>query len=242
LGWDWRDHAAYQVAVQSILTHTPGPLFIEPIYGAKLRPEVYWRSYRVDSLGQMWDGIDGKPFSSDFSFARFAVPIIEDHTAGGPVIYMDPDVLVKADLRDLVAAADPRASVSVVKHDHKPTETTKMGGLLQTRYERKNWSSVMVFNPELCEGLTPFALNNWSGQALHAMHWAYDIGELPAAWNWLEGSDDPDAEAFIIHYTRGTPDMVTKKMRDEDAWWYTLHEAAESGDIPHAPPDTIVKL
>ena len=46
----------------------------------------------------------------------------------------------------LFALADDQFAVMVVKHDHQPTETTKMDGQLQTVYARKNWSSVILWN------------------------------------------------------------------------------------------------
>jgi hypothetical protein len=224
IGWDQRDIAAYERCVRSLTRHSSAKLQIDPLRDWDLRRKrVYWRSYIVDGEGQKHDGRDGKPFSTDFSFTRFCVPLLEDY-ADEWVLFCDPDMLWRADVAELIALIDPTKAVMCVKHNHKPTEVEKMGGVVQTVYPRKNWSSLMLMNPSKCTGLTKYAVNNQSGTWLHGMLWAQDemIGGLPEEWNYLCGWSDPEEikSPKIVHFTRGTPDM--EGCEDEEyaaEWW-----------------------
>ena len=216
IGYDPIDAKAYEVAEKSLLKHASIPLQIERVWDRDLRKTgIYWRPYRVSDgkaegeiNGQMYDLLDGKPFSTAFSFTRFAVPIIANTTDW--VLFMDPDMLVRADIAELLEMADETCAIMCVKHDHDPDERVKMGReRLQTRYVRKNWSSLMLMRPDKCRNVTQFVLNNWSGADLHALRFVSDeqIGGLPESWNWLEGWSNPALDPKIVHYTRGTPDM-----------------------------------
>lgn len=209
VGYDVKDDKAYQVLCQSIYAHTKDPVEIIPIKDHELRwKKLFWRSYRVNEDGQMWDDRDGKPFSTMFSFTRFCVPMMNDFRDEW-VIFMDADMMVRDDIGELFDAADRSKAVNVVQHRHEPNEKTKMGGLVQTLYERKNWSSLMVMNTARCKGLDPYTVNNMPGAYLHGMKWTPDdqIGSLPESWNWLEGWSSPTISPRNVHFTRGTPDM-----------------------------------
>jgi len=96
----------------------------------------------------------------------------------------------------------------VVKHDHVPRETVKFLGEAQSKYEKKNWSSVMLMNCERCTALTPEFVNTASGLELHQFKWLGTdelIGEIPSAWNHLVGYDPPRADAALVHFTIGGP-------------------------------------
>src|SRR6185436_20271556 len=95
-------------------------------------------------------------------------------------------------------------AVQVVKHHHVPREQTKFLGATQTKYEKKNWSSVMLMNCERCTALTPEFVNAASGLELHQFKWLDSddlIGEIPPAWNHLVGYDPPRADAALVHFT-----------------------------------------
>jgi hypothetical protein len=209
IGTDPKDALAYHVLTESLYAHTKEALEIIPIHEHELRwQKKYWRSYRVDDAGQMWDDRDGKPFSSLFSFTRFCVPMMNEFRDEW-VVFMDPDMMFRADIAELIDLVNPSKAVNVVKHEHIPAEKTKMGGLAQTLYARKNWSSLMVMNTARCKGLDPYTVNNMPGYYLHALSWVGDdeIGSLPEAWNWLEGWSSPKITPLNVHFTRGTPDM-----------------------------------
>jgi hypothetical protein len=107
----------------------------------------------------------------------------------------------------------------VVKHEHIPTEQTKMDNQVQTTYNRKNWSSVILWNLEhpAHKRLSLEMVNELPGRDLHRFCWLEDgeIGDLPLAWNYLVGVD-PDSEVDLgikpklLHYTLGTPELGIK--------------------------------
>lgn len=210
VGFDARDRVAFEVAKASIRSeHLTQDVEIVPLYDWELRyRKLYWRSYFVDERGQRWDNKDGKPFSTDFSFTRFCVPMLEEF-GDEVVMFVDPDVMFRADIHELFDLWDDKFGVMCVKHKHRPAEAEKMAGLLQTSYKRKNWSSLMLIKPSRCQTLTPYLVNNATGSQLHAMTWIANelIGSLPVAWNWLEGASDPNIDPKMVHFTRGTPDL-----------------------------------
>ena len=82
--------------------------------------------------------------STEFSFTRFLVPYLSDYT--GWSLFCDCDMLMLDDIAKLWALRDDRYAVQVVKHDHKPRESIKFLKQPQSKYEKKNWSSVILFN------------------------------------------------------------------------------------------------
>lgn len=211
IGWDKKNFMAYEVCARSILKHANTDVEIIPLHEWKLRHnKKYWRSYLLDESGQMVDRADRSKFSTDFSFTRFLIPALEEYRDEW-VLYIDSDMLFRANISELFACIDHSKAVMCVKHQHQPFESSKMYGLKQTYYQRKNWSSLMLFNPSKCTGLTLYAVNNWSGESLHGMQWIDEalIGELPIEWNYLVGYTDPSTvlDPKLVHFTLGTPDM-----------------------------------
>ena len=159
----------------------------------------------VDKRGQMYDLPSNAPCSTEFAASRFLVPIL---CQTGWALFVDCDVLFMANPFDLMKYADPEKAVMVVKHNHFGTGL-KMAGMQQTAYQRKNWSSVMLFN---CDNpanrrLSIRDVNERPGRDLHAFYWLHDseIGQLPEQWNWLVGvQEKPDAPK-IAHFTQGGP-------------------------------------
>jgi lipopolysaccharide biosynthesis glycosyltransferase len=221
IGWDGRDAAAYEVCRHSLLRHASVDVQVIPLKDWQLRNgKNYWRPYKVDESGQRWDDRDGKPFSTDFSFTRFMLPILNERRDEW-VLYGDPDQLWLGDIAELFELVDPEKAVMCVQHDHRPSERGKMGGLTQTVYRRKNWSSLMLINTAKCELLTPYRINNMTGSWLHGMDWIEDnkIGSLPEEWNWLDGWSAEDITPKLIHFTRGTPDLPgNENAKFADLW------------------------
>ena len=222
IGYDKKNALAYEVCVASLITHATIPLEIIPVKDWILRRDkLFWRSYLVDEKGQHVDRSDRSAFSTDFSFTRFCIPALADYTDNW-VLFIDSDILFRADIGKVIALLDQEHSVFCVKHEHKAYEESKMFGLKQTYYRRKNWSSFMFINPARCTGLTPYAVNNWSGESLHAMLWVADdlIGGLPKRWNYLLNCMEPIEDPAVVHFTLGTPDMLpeTQKCRWTSEW------------------------
>ena len=116
----------------------------------------------------------------------------------------------------------------VVKHNHIPKETVKFLGEPQSKYEKKNWSSVMLFNNDKCRALTPEYVNQASGLELHQFKWlAGDdlIGALPDCWNHLVGYSSPRQDASLVHYTLGGPYFDPYRDCEYSKEWFAERDA-----------------
>ena len=217
IGYDAREHMAFDVCRHSIAKRTSIATRIEPLVQQQLRERgLYRRSHHVlDRI--MYDDQDGKPFSTEFAFTRFLVPELCNFE--GWALFCDSDVLFLCDPAEILETRDEPYAVMVVKHNHLPEESVKMDGQLQEAYRRKNWSSMVLWN---CghpsnRGLDHGLVNNADGAFLHAFGWLKDveIGTLPETYNWLAGvspTTDYGREMMtlmtppkVIHYTNGGP-------------------------------------
>ena len=176
IGFDPRETIAFHVLSQSIHARASQPVSITPIMLSQLKLLM---TRERDSLQ-----------STDFSFSRFLTPHLCDYK--GWAVFMDCDMLVLDDIVNLWNLRDDSYAVQVVKHNHIPKEDTKFLSAPQTRYEKKNWSSVMLLNCSKCKALTPEYVNSASGLELHRFHWLdgdHLIGDIPHAWNHLVAYD-----------------------------------------------------
>jgi len=194
IGFDTRESVAFHVLSQSIHARASQPVSIAPIMLSQLH-------------GLMTRARDPLQ-STDFSFSRFLTPFLCDYQ--GWAVFMDCDMLVLDDIVKLWGLRDENYAVQVVKHDHIPKEDTKFLGSAQTRYEKKNWSSVMLLNCAKCKMLTPDYVNTASGLDLHRFHWLdgdHLIGDIPHSWNHLVAYDPskPTTEISNLHFTSGGP-------------------------------------
>lgn len=209
IGYDWREREAYEVCKYSLERHSSIPLEIEPL--SSVHPyynrDFYWKG------NQRFDRVDNQPFSTDFSFARFLVPIIMGYR--GVALFVDCDFLFRSDVKELFDMVEEYdKAVHVVQHDYFPSAIQKMDKMEQTRYPRKNWSSIVLWNcghrahgrvgPE--KGINGEKVNNYQGIWLHSFSWLEmkEIGALPPEWNYLVGNcktENPKA----VHFTEGGP-------------------------------------
>ena len=188
IGFDQVEAVAYHALCQSIIETATQPVSITPVKKSML--PMYKRQY------------DDRQ-SNEFSFTRFLVPYLCDYE--GWALFIDCDMMFRADVSELWNLRDNSKSVQVVKHDYTPTTQRKFLGAIQYRYPRKNWSSVMLFNCEKCKRLTPEYVNTASAADLHRMEWADSIGGLPYEWNHLVGEYAPNPDARLVHWTIGGP-------------------------------------
>ena len=192
IGFDPREAVAYTVLANSIHARATQPVSIAPLMLSQLQAVLTRERHPLQS--------------TDFSFSRFLTPYLSGYA--GWSVFMDCDMLMLDDIASLWALRDDRYAVMVVKHDHVPKETKKFLGEPQTKYEKKNWSSVMLFNNAKCHALTPKYVNTASGLELHQFKWLADdtlIGALPDRWNHLVGYNARRADAALVHYTLGGP-------------------------------------
>ena len=192
IGYDTREAIAFSVLSHSIHTRASQPVSIAPVMLSQLE-HVFRRERNALQ-------------STEFSFSRFLTPYLCGYE--GWAIFTDCDMLMLDDVAKLWALRDERYAVQVVKHMHVPKEDVKFLGAVQTKYEKKNWSSVMLMNCARCKALTPEYVNRASGLELHQFKWLegdHLIGELPPRWNHLVGYDAPDPRAGLAHFTIGGP-------------------------------------
>ena len=124
----------------------------------------------------------------------------------GWALFMDCDMLMFEDVAELWRMRDDSKAIQVCKHDYTPKEDTKFLGQVQTKYEKKNWSSVMLMNCKKCTTLTPDYVNKAKGLELHQFKWLegdHLIGDLPLEWNWLVGEYEYKDDVKNVHYTKG---------------------------------------
>ena len=196
VGYDTREDIAYQVCKHSIISKQPGA-DVKPLKQQELR-EAGWYTRPVDKLA-----------STEFTFTRFLIPELTNFE--GWALFMDCDMILTTDIKELFNQADDRYAVMCVHHDYKVQEGFKMDGQKQTVYPRKNWSSVVLWN---CghpsnKVVTTDLVNDekTTGKYLHRFSWLKDeeIGELDHTWNYLVGVYDDIKKPNLIHYTEGGP-------------------------------------
>lgn len=192
IGYDPREAAAFSVLSYSIHARSSQPISITPLMLSELKGVLTRERHPLQS--------------TDFSFSRFLTPYLSDYR--GWSVFMDCDMLMLDDIAKLHALRDERYAVMVVKHDHVPKESRKFLDQPQTPYQKKNWSSVMLFNNARCRALTPEYVNAASGLELHQFKWLGNddlVGALPEYWNHLVGYNPPRKRVSLVHYTLGGP-------------------------------------
>ena len=195
IGYDEREATAYEVLKFSIERTASKPVQVLPLKKDILEHmEMYTRQSEIIK-GQPYDTIDGRPFSTDFSFSRFLIPALNMYQGKALFEICDMDYY----------------PLWCVHHKYEPEHKTKMDGKEQHIYPRKNWSSLMMFNcgHDYNKRLTPEVVNTHTGRWLHSFGWLpdkeADIGQIPEEWNWLDGHSDPDLNAKNVHFTTGGP-------------------------------------
>lgn len=214
IGYDPREAAAWHVLAHSIVSRCSMPVSIHPLALAGLQGLITRERNPLQS--------------TDFAFSRFLTPYLAGFD--GWAVFMDCDMLVLDDFANLWNLRDERYAVQVVKHDYTPKTETKFLGQPQTKYEKKNWSSVMLMNATKCKTLTPDYVNTATGLELHRFHWLEDeslIGEIPQRWNFLVGEYDPIDPSDIsnLHFTLGGPYFDAYRDCDYAAQWFAEREA-----------------
>ena len=207
IGFDPREAVAFSVLAYSIQARASSPVAITPVMLSQLS-DVYTREKHPLQ-------------STEFSFSRFLTPHLSGYSEWS--VFMDCDMLMLDDIAKLFALRDERYAVMVVKHEHLPRESVKFLDQPQTKYEKKNWSSVMLFNNARCRVLTPEYVAGASGLELHQFKWLQSddlIGELPAHWNHLVGYDRPQTGASLVHYTLGGPYFSEYRTCEYAAEWF----------------------
>lgn len=234
IGHDSREAVASYVAAHSIRKRTDSLLKINYMKHRDLRAcGAFARPWMIDgATGDFTDLIDGKPFTTEFSHTRFLVPSLMGYK--GWALFIDADMLFLSDVEKLFALAEPRYAIQCVKHMHQPQQNAmKMDGRLQLQYNRKNWSSFVLWNCShpANKKLTAERVNFMKGRDLHAFAWLRDdeIGALPFTYNYISGVSPKLARERgnmpdVIHYTEGGPWFETCKEVPYAQTWLDEYE------------------
>jgi hypothetical protein len=212
IGYDPREALAFSVLAYSIHARASQPVSVTPLMLSQLKGLMTRERHPLQS--------------TDFSFSRFLTPHLSEFT--GWSVFLDSDMLVLDDIANLWALRDDRYAVMVVKHDHVPREERKFLNEPQTPYQKKNWSSVMLFNNARCRALTPEYVNTASGLDLHQFKWLGDdnlIGALPDRWNHLVGCNPPRRDVSLVHHTLGGPYFDECRDAEYAAEWHNEFKA-----------------
>jgi hypothetical protein len=220
IGWDPREAHAWSVAMSSLTRRLSQFIPAHALCLSDMVKRGLYTRATERRDGRLWDTISDAPMATEHACARFLTPHLAKE---GWALFMDGDVLVRGDLAPLFDELDPAMAVYCVKHRYEPGEGLKMDGQIQTRYARKNWSSVMVFNCDhpANEALTVDLINAAPGRELHAFCWLQDdlIGELSPAYNHLVGHTVVSHNPVVVHFTEGLPDMAGYEHVDfADEW------------------------
>lgn len=220
IGYDRVETVAYHVLSHSIISRSSLPVAITPINQRNLKGH-YWRPR-------------GEFDSNEFSNSRWLVPHLMDFD--GWAIWMDADMLMLEDIAELWEQRDDRYAVMVKKHNHQPNEDIKFLGQQQTKYNRKNWSSLVMFNCAKCTPLTKYVVNTSPGLWMHQFQWLPDdqIGEIHGNWNLLVGYDKPVRDPKLVHYTTLGPwhDREGNTPIDYRGEWEREYQDMLDGDNP----------
>ena len=217
IGYDNKERVAYNVLSHSIIQNSTKPVAITPIALNNLKDDFVRERNNLSS--------------TEFSFSRFMIPHLMNYQ--GWALFMDCDMLMFEDIAELWRMRDDSKAIQVCKHDYTPKEDTKFLGQVQTKYEKKNWSSFMLMNCKKCTTLTPDYVNKASGLELHQFKWLegdHLIGDLPLEWNWLVGEYEHKDDVNNVHYTKGGPWFEEYARCDySQDWFKNLEESNGSG-------------
>ncbi len=248
VGADVREPEALAVTIHSAVKAASRPLKPRVLWHQELRAAGYFnRPWRIDETGQFWDERDGKPFSVEFSHTRFLTPILAKEAGfKGWALFTDCDWLWLEDPYKLLAEVDDSKTVMVVPHNFAPTNAVKMDNRIQSRYSRKLWSALALWNLNSKKLPTIEMVNQADGGYLHRFEWLdqQDIGFVSEAWHWIAGhspttTDGVEAELAArplpinaIHFTDGPPvaAMTHRVPTPFDSFWLSVFRDTKSDE------------
>ena len=208
IGYDEGEKIAYHILAESIRRNSSQPVSITPLCLSNL-PD-FTREKQENQ-------------STDFAFSRFMIPHLRNYS--GFSIFMDCDMMFRGDIAELWSKRNFIYSVMCCKHDYEPKQD-KFRGAKNEKFEKKNWSSMMIMNNSLCHNLTPDYVNTATGLELHQFKWLPNddaIGTLDLEWNWLVGEYDYNPDAKNVHWTLGGPYFKEYQDSDYANEWFNLY-------------------
>lgn len=215
IGHEDRVTVGTHVFVQSVLDHARQPVEITPIT-------------RLATPGHA-EGTNA------FTARRFLVP----HLTGrkGWALFCDgADMLMRADINEVMQHASHRHAVMVAKHDYKTKHARKYRGTAMEAdnvdYPRKQWAAVMLFNCRhpIWVDWTPEKVGATPLLDLLQLNGLPDdlIADLPMEWNWLVDEHGENQDAKLIHFTAGVPAILAHASAPMAGEWFATQARAMS--------------
>jgi len=216
VGFDQREAIAYHTFAQSLIQNSSVPVSLIPM-SLKVLQSVYNETH--------------SDASNEFIYSRFLVPFLCGFD--GPAVFVDGDMVIETDVKDLFNLFDSSKAIQVVQHDYKTKVNLKYLGNKNEDYPRKNWSSMILWNCGHAAHriLTPEFVAKQAGSFLHRFQWIddRDIGSLDASWNWLAEEYSPNESAHLIHYTLGTPCFKDYRDCSQSDRWHAYYQSLQKG-------------
>jgi lipopolysaccharide biosynthesis glycosyltransferase len=205
IGCDEQFEENIDIQIESIFKNTNSKIDIKLLRLEELK-DILWREK------------DPKQ-TTDSAFTRWLVPYLSNYQ--GWSLYMDSDMFCRDDVKKIFQLKNEDKTVMVVKNDSYHAQLKKFNGQIQTDYERKNWSSLILFNNQKCKKLNANYINTAKGLELHQFKWLGDeqIGELPKEWNYLVEVDEKMLDPKNVHWTLGGPWFENKKDVEYSSEW-----------------------
>ena len=211
VGTDPRQKKAEVALEYSIRKYTRGPV------------EIFWMDYGRRGIWADWNvgrergkisAAAGPGWATEFSGYRFAIPEANDFR--GLAIYLDIDMVVLKDLRELYE--QPMSKPWLI------TPTCPATMLIDCEFFKdKLW----------WPRLEKMRQSDWGiGEYLSILRDHGALGEIPAKWNCHDGKGYVPGETAVVHYTsrrnqpwRPYPDVFNYKPHPshemEELWWST---------------------
>jgi len=209
IGYDNREKIAFHVLSHSIIKYSSIPVSITPI--------------NLSNLRKFYNRPKGPLDSTEFSISRFLTPYLSNFE--GYSLFLDCDFIVKSDVAELfnLATKDKKKVVWCVKHNYVSKIKKKFLNEKQLPYQKKNWSSFVIYNNSKCKILTPAFVKKANGLFLHQFKWTKDnlIGSIPKEWNVLVG-EQKISNFKALHYTIGGPYFKKYRSCEGSKYWFKL--------------------
>lgn len=155
IGHDTRQPLNTLVCKKSILDNASKPVSIFVLKHRTLRDiGLFKRPWEITPAGLSIDQLDHRPFSTDFAFTRFLVPHYARYLGtriNDPCVFMDSDFVNLTDIYKILGEIKVEDKpLWCIKHDYNPSSPVKMDNQPQSSYNKKLWSSFMIFNMRRC--------------------------------------------------------------------------------------------
>lgn len=238
VGYDEREHEVFQVCKYTLEKNSTVPIKVHKLHHKPLRDnKMLTREWKIESNGQYTDLVDGRPFSTQFTFSRFLLPelwkTINDPNKSPLVMFVDCDFVYLQDIGEMFKEIEnykirhgARNALYCTQHNYNPNNQVKMDGINQSRYNKKLWAAMMVFDMEhqKNEKVTCEYVNTTSGRELMQLSWVDDlteIGHIEEKWHFIpDHSERNTNEIAAIHYTEGGPWFPNyRNCKYAHHWW-----------------------